>query len=251
MLNIARILAFALLLSFWCVPTLYAQEVIVPLDHYPPWRFFHDRDTVEGIDIQLTQALLHKVGLTPRFLNTPWKRCLTMMQQGVADLMVGVLWSQERDTYMYFIDPPYKDKTMKVFYVRKGSGVRITRYEDLQGLTIGTTHGAKYFQPFDSDATLHKDSVKLDVMNVRMLAADRIDCFVASKETGEYLIKSECMGDLLVKAQFEHEGRTKVYFTISRKSWLMDKAPELSRAVGQMVEDGTVTRIISEYLRGM
>lgn len=223
----------------------------MPVDHYPPWKLADGESEVAGIDIQLARALLEKVGLAPKCLRMPWKRCLAAMEDGEADIMNGVLWSPDRAAYLHFLEPPYKNRTVKALYVRKGGGVVLGRFGDLRGLTIGTTLGAKYFQRFDEDRALKKDAVKCDQINVRKLAAGHIDCFIATEETGDYLIRKEGLGELIVKAAFRHEEPTKVYFVISRKSPLMERIPELSRALRRMVEAGEVDRIIGEYLRGL
>jgi len=250
-MTIARVLYLALLFALCGVPVVCAQEAVMPVDHYPPWKFTEGRDDVAGIDIQVAKALLGEVGLSPKYLKMPWKRCLAAMEEGEGDIMNGVLRSPERETYLYFLEPPYKNKTVKVFYVLKGSGTAIGRYEDLRGLTIGTTLGVKYFERFDADRTLSKDVVKYDPINLRKLAAGHIDCFIATEETGDYLIRKEGLDGRIVKAAFRIEEPANVYFVISRKSRLMERAPELSEALRRMVETGTVDRMIGEYLRGM
>ncbi|WP_419788202.1 substrate-binding periplasmic protein [Pseudodesulfovibrio sp.] len=249
-MNRVCVILWVLLIVFCGSAAAPAQEVVIPFDHYPPWRFTDARGDIEGIDIQLARTLLENVGLPARFVEVPWKRCLAMLESGEGDLLNGVLWSKSREKYMYFLQPPYKNRTVKAVYVRKG-GTIVDKYEDLHGLVIGTTLGAKYFPQFDKDVTLTKDVVKHDLINLRKLLAGHIDCFIATEETGDYLIRENKVGDLVVKAKFKHEEPTKVYFTISRKSWLMDHVPELSRSLSRMIENGSVERIIGEYLRGL
>ncbi len=73
-----------------------------------------------------------------------------MMEQGELDLLASVLFQQEREKYMAYIRPQYIHVS-HVFYTKKGSPIKIKKYNDLHSLIIGRELGAVNFEPFDSD----------------------------------------------------------------------------------------------------
>ncbi|WP_432735278.1 substrate-binding periplasmic protein [Maridesulfovibrio sp. FT414] len=224
-----------------------AQEVIIPINHFPPWKIT-DGDRIDGINIILTRKLLDKVDLTPEFVARPWNRGLSMMKKGQADMMNGILKRPEREEYMIYIDPPYKSYSTKAFYVLKGRSLLIRKYEDLKGLSIGTTLGSKFFHRFDEDTSLIKDAVKDNVLNIKKLLVGRIDTFIATETVADYMIKQQGAQDQIEKAEFIYSSPNPVYFTVSRKSPLAEKVPELSAALRELVESGEVDTIIKEFI---
>lgn len=249
MIQSLRRILFTILIALILPATSYAEDIIIPVNHFPPWKITEGQDKITGINIELTEILLREIGLTPTFVVRPWKRCQLMMKKGEADLMNGLLKRTEREEYMIFLDPPYKTKSTKAFYVRKGEASLINKYDDLSGLTIGTTLGSKYFQKFDSDRFLHKETVDHDLTNLKKLIARRIDTFIATTTVADYFIAQNDMENLIEKSNYVYSAPIPVYFAISKKSPLARRIPELSTALKKIVESGQVEDVISSFTR--
>jgi polar amino acid transport system substrate-binding protein len=252
--RIALILAVLLLSAF--MPDGRAERLIVPMDPYPPWKFV---DTLNwdvdpsGIDNRLIEALLSAYNetfgaeLEAEYRGYPWKRCLDMMSSGQADLISGILRRPEREEYLIFIEPPYKTRSAKVFYVRKGEGERIRRYEDLHDLKIGLQAGVSYFEPFDSDTGVRKEEAGDDLSNLRKLVHGRIDAVISTETQADYLIAVEGLGDRIEKAPYRYDYELPVYFALSRQSLHADKAARFSDIVTRLVEEDVFETLIEDY----
>lgn len=254
--RIALLLAVLLLSVF--APDGRAERLVVPMDPYPPWKFVDtQRWEVDptGIDNRLIEALLSTYNetfgaeLEAEYRGYPWKRCLDMMNSGQADLISGILRRPEREEYLIFIEPPYKTRSAKVFYVRKGDGERIRRYEDLHGPRIGLQAGVSYFEPFDSDARIRKEEAGDDLSNLRKLIHGRIDAVISTETQADYLIAVEGLGDRIEKAPYRYDYELPVYFALSRQSSHADKAAQFSEIVTRLVEEDVFETLIEDYFR--
>lgn len=226
----------------------FAQEVIIPGDHYPPWRVIQEGDSYAGINAEITEYLLKKVDLKAKYIYRPWKRCLSMMKNGSADLLPGLLKNEERASYMTFLDPPYKTKSTKAFYVLKGNSGTIKSYQDLTGKTIGVTLGSKFFPKFDNDTSLKKDFTQSEDKNFKKLLGNRVDAIIVTETVGDYLVHKHGYLDKIEKAEYKYDLPLSVYFAVSKKSSLVERVPELEAALSEMVESGQVQQIIDHFL---
>ncbi|WP_419780707.1 substrate-binding periplasmic protein [Maridesulfovibrio sp.] len=243
---------FILIILFLTIKTTscLAQEVIVPVNHYPPWRIVESNEEIGGINIMLMDTLLQKVGLRATYIIRPWKRGQRMMKEGTADIMNGLLKHHEREKFMTYLDPPYKTKSSKAFYVLKDSTTNITSYEDLYKYKIGISLGAKFFPRFDNDTKLKKDTGKDAQNNFTKLRFNRIDTFITTETVGDYLHNKLGYQDIIKKAEYKYTAPLAVYFAVSKKSPLAERVPELNAALKEMVESGEVQRIIDRFITG-
>ncbi len=250
-----------LIVTCWLLPpalqSARADSIMVPMDPWPPWKFV-DVDSWKvdpnGIDNQLIEALIsaydteHGTTTTIEYRGFPWKRCLQMMRTGEADLISGIFKRPEREDYLHFIEPPYKTRSAKVFYVRKGSGHTLQAYEDLLKLKIGVQAGVKYFQRFDADRDLIKEEAGGDLYNFRKLAYGRLDAVISTETNADYLIAIHGLQDQVEKAPYRYDDELPVYFAISKQSPLAAQVPRFSRIVKQLKEKHVFRNIIHEYL---
>ncbi|WP_320172863.1 transporter substrate-binding domain-containing protein [Maridesulfovibrio sp.] len=225
-----------------------AQNIIVPVSDYPPWRIVNNDNDISGINIDLTNALLQKLGLQANYVIRPWKRAQRMMKKGTADLMSGLLKHEDREQDMIFLEPPYKTHSSKAFYVLKDSSTKISSYDDLYKYRIGVTLGTKFFPRFDHDENLRKDMGKDATNNFKKLEIGRIDTLVLTETVGDYLRYKLGYQDKVEKADYVYNKPLAVYFAISKKSPLAHRVPELNAALKTMLESGEVKTIIDRFL---
>lgn len=238
--------ACAILLAAAWLPAT-AQPALVPVDHYPPWKFTENQSTPTGIDITITNLLAKRVGLEVTYVAYPWGRCLHALKDGSADLVSGILRREDREEYLHFIEPPYKIRSTKAFYVRTGEAHTVQSYVDLYGKVVGVKAKAKLFPRFDADDDIIKDVVNSDLLNLAKLTAGRIDTFIATELTADYLIAVNGYADAVEKAPLKFDEPVQVYFAIAKKSPLMEKADQLSEEIAKMRDSGEIDAIISNF----
>lgn len=239
-------LLFILLSCF--LSSAWAEGTVrVVVDDYPPWKIVRNGQAVAGIDLALTEALLAKLGLRPVYVVCPWQRCLLELRKGGADLVSGIVRNPEREAYLAYFSFPYKTKSVKEFYVRKGEGSRYRQLEDFAGKTVATLRGASHFPEFDTSISIVKYQTATDETSFRMLAHGRLDALVITRESGRYLLKLHPeWREQMELAHYRFEGRVEDFFAISRLSPLFSRQAELEEALRKMLANGEVRRLLEK-----
>lgn len=237
---LSTVLTFNFLISFFAFAN---DKIVIGVSILEPWRMKND-GIFEGPDIEVAKKIAEKLNLTPEFKIAPLKRCLEWMKQGSIDMMTGLLKSEEREAYIHFVEPYYKSKSNKSFYVLKGNKNLITKYEDLYGLKIGVKRGAKYFPQFDEDEKLNKSPVTEYKQNLKMLIAKRIDTFIVTKDQGDYLISKLGHQGVFEEAVFSFMKKNSVYIGISKKSHLLNQAKTITAT---MIQNGEIDTLIKDW----
>ncbi|MGD9333169.1 MAG: transporter substrate-binding domain-containing protein [Desulfobacterales bacterium] len=229
--------------------TVHSQEaIVVAFSDFPPFKIGHPSQP-GGIDVEILEQMAARMNRTLTFKRGSFEECLRMMQEGQADVMSSLLRRPEREKYIHYVQPRYRVRTDKVFFLLKKRGITLRIYDDLQKLKIGVKSEAQYAPMFDNDQSLEKipaDSLKL---NITKLAAGQIDTFIATDLEGRYWIRELNLEDRIVKAPFKFSHLDPVYMGISKKSSFMEATKEFGRILKEMVDTGAIRKIEDRYLK--
>ncbi len=237
--------------GFIFTPALpYAEEILVPADDYPPWKIVREGKIIGGIDISLISTLLAGLDLTPRYEVRPWKRCLLMMKNGHGDLISGITMNKKRLEYLTYLTPPYKTKSQKVLYVRRGMKSIFKTLQDMEQKRIGLLRGAKYFPAFHENGAIKKNETDTDLQGMKMVIAGRLDGFLMTKENGEYLLKENPQLEKnLETAQWLYDDDVEVYIALSKKSDLIMRKNELEKRLQHLVNSGEIGNVVNDFFK--
>lgn len=202
---------------------------------------------IDGPDAELLKAIAEKLKADLKFKFAPFKRRLQLMKDGDIDFMSGLLKTAEREKYIYYVSPPYKERSDTVFFLTRGKQALLQKYEDLYAMKIGTNQGSKYFPRFDHDTKLNKESVPSGVPNFRKLLLGRIDTVIYAEAGGIDLVYKLGIADRVEMAEYRFARKKYVYIGISRKSHLMDHKLKIDSLIGSMIDSGEIKRIIVNY----
>ena len=243
---LVRLVAFFCLgtTGAWANPTV--PEFTLVTDYWPPFRIQAHNEAMTGIDIDLIAAIEARLGIKVTVQRVPWVRGLAMMREGKADLMIGLARTAERETFIHYTEPAYA-QIRPVFYKLASSPKQITQYEDLAGHRIGFTRGSAYFEPFDSDTTLDKQSATDESQLLKMLVGKRFDFIIGSDVQADYEIGMRGYGKTVVKTDYRPTKTVPLYLGISRKSSFLPRADELGRAIAALRANGTLAAILDRY----
>lgn len=124
------------LVFFGMVPPLSAAPIfrVVYNDKENPPRYLGDGTSIDwsrpGITLELLKMVEKKVGVQFQFNRMPWKRCLYMVENGLADGTFHASYSPERAEYgVYPMRDGKLDSTKAIYistysvFVKKGSAV--------------------------------------------------------------------------------------------------------------------------------
>ena len=223
-----------------------APKVIVAFSEFPPYKMSVDGKP-EGIDVEVLQEIGRQMGIALEFRNGTLEECLEMMKQGTADLMTSLLRRAEREPYILYVQPRYRTRSDKVFYVFKERQTPIRTYDDLKPLKIGVKAGTKYALQFDNDQELNKLSAQSIKINISKLVAGQIDTFITTETEGDYWIKTLGLQDRITKASFKFQQLDPIYMGISKQSAFAKEAKRFGRILKDLVDQGKVQRLVEKY----
>ena len=246
--NYRCMLLMPLILLFSSNIAQSAQTVIVAFSEFPPYKMFVDGKHL-GIDVDILQEIAKQMDFKLEFKNGTLEDCLRMMKQGEADLMTSLLRRVEREPYIVYVQPRYRARSDKVFYVLKERQKLIRTYDDLKMLKIGVKGGTSYAQAFDNDKELNKLPAQSIKINIAKLAAGQIDTFITTDTEGDYWIKKLGLKDRITKTPFKFSQLDPIYIGISKKSAFAEETKRFGRILKDLVDKGVVQRTVDKYLK--
>jgi len=203
----------------------------------------------EGPNSDILHAIADRLKVRLVLLQAPFKRRLLMIASGEIDIMVGLVKHPDREAYIHFVEPAYKSRSDAVFFVPRNKADLITRYEDLYGLSIGTTIGARYSPRFDTDEKIRKEPVPKGELNLNKLLLGRIDAVVFPEGAGIDLGYKMGISDQIEIAVFRFSRIKNIYIGISKNSNILKETPHYERLIRQMIISGEIRQVYKAYYR--
>lgn len=207
----------------------------------PPFRVYGPQGP-SGLYYELLIEAARRLGWTLQISEVPSVRALKMMELGDADLMMGPLYTPERERYLRYSQLllPAEDK---VFYSRPGLPA-IRTLDDLPGRSIAVHRGKRYGQAFDGDSRLQRHELNDYRSAIEMVARGRLDLVVMPERQGDLLLAT--LGLNLLKQPLRLPGEAP-HVVMSRASPWEPRLPELEKALAAMQADGSWRRIEGRY----
>ena len=222
----------------------------VMTDYWPPFRIAADGGQLRGLDIDLLRELERRTGLRFDVQRAPWSRGLAEMNKGTVDLMTGLAKTPERERYIDYLERPYFACSPR-FYGVQALARDITDYSRLRGHEIGYVLGSAYFEPFDSDASLHKVGVSSENQLLQMLRLKRLELAVGTDCQVDYeLLQDPRLAGRIVKLAYRPPARTELFLGFSRQRALGAERGAIAQALGQMLDEGWVAEAARRYRPG-
>lgn len=243
------LLVFSTTLLSETTPDHSKPRLVMCADHYPPFSVYDTpagppRGSVVDVVRLVTSELGYELTFTP---NTPFRRCLRMLADGQADIMGGLLYKKERAEFMHLFQ--YLNYSTKSFYALKESPLMINEFEDLNGLTIGTTLGHQYWPAFDQAQTVFNRSSAAHVNdNFRRLLAKRIDLVIATERQALFLFAThpEYHGKFR-KMPFSYTGENPVFIGLSKKSVAAKRSEAFHQIAERLRKDHTFEQVSQAF----
>jgi len=197
-----------------------------------------------GENIDIVNLLASSISLKPAFIRCPPVRCITMVKQGQADMILGLSKSSAREKHFIFLQPPYLLQHQPLrFFTLKENNLIINSFNDLNPLLVGTLRGAMYFPLFDENQVIKKVELTSRKQLVRMLLKGRIDTFLEREETVLPLLSTAEYQNKFSMANYQYNKPINSYIAISRQSKIRHYANELSQFLAEAIVDGTIEKI--------
>lgn len=228
-------------------PFADAAPLILAFDELPPWKT-HQDNRYGGAYTEIVRELARRVGAELKIVECPLKRCLHMLENREADIIIGLRDTPERRRFLRFLSTPYRSSSSdKVFYVPAAGGQDITQYGDLRKLRIGVKLGAGYFDRLDRDPALHKDAAKDMRVNFQKLMLGRLDTVVIPEDQGEALVAELGLAGKVSKASYRVPDPSPRFVALASGSLHAANIDKFERAMAAMARDGTLVGLINRH----
>lgn len=176
----------------------------------------------------------------------PFARALEMIRDGSADMITGVAYTKKRNAFILFVPTPY-GTVGPIFYTQKGRGYQVQNYADLAGLKIGYSINSAYFEPFNSDKTLHKIGISTEEQLIRMVALNRLDVTIGTNPNLPYDVNRLNLKDKVEQCHYVPEQQINLYIGLSRKKHDKMLQGRIDAFIRQMLESGEIQKIMTTY----
>lgn len=183
--DVARLLCLLLLACL--SPLALGERLRLVTDDWAPYAY-QDNGQPKGIDYEVTTEVFKRLGIEVEWQFLPWKRCLAMVEQGLADGVMDVFETDSRKPYMVYPTEPMSDVEFVLFQASTRRHA-VTRLEDLTGLTVGTSPGYTYGTHFSESPLFRRETAPTHEANFGKLMLGRIDLLVTDRRVGHYLRK--------------------------------------------------------------
>jgi polar amino acid transport system substrate-binding protein len=155
-----------------------------------PWApyVYEESGTMHGLDYETTVIIFQRLGIDVQWQFLPWKRCLAMLDQGLADGALDIFHSHARDNVLLYPSEPLSEVEFVLFYANARPHAFQT-LDDLRGLTIGTSPGYLYNAEFSESTLFKREPAPSHEANFGKLLRGRIDLLITDRRVGQHLLK--------------------------------------------------------------
>ncbi len=212
---------------------------------FPPYEMVKDDGSFEGIDVEVADAIAKKLGLELVVDDMDFTAALTAAQNGQSDIvMAGVTVNEERKKVLDFTDT-YANG-VQVVIVKEGSDVTLDNMgEKMIGCQKGTTGYTLASAPVEEDGYGEDHVIGYDngAMAVEALKGGQIDCVLIDNEPAKAYVEAN-EGLTILEGEWLNEE-----YAIGVKKGNTELLEAVNGALKELIEDGTVQKIIDGYIK--
>ncbi len=206
---------------------------------FPPYEMTNDAGEIEGIDVEIAQAIADKLGLELKIDDMDFDASLMAVQSGKSDMvMAGVTVSEERLLTMDFSESYATG--VQVVIVKEGSDVTLDNLGDqMIGTQRGTTGYLFCSEDYGEDhVTAYDDGITA----VQALMNGQVDCVVIDEAPAKAFVAANT-GLTILDTEYTVEDYA---IGVAKGNTALLEA--INGALAELKEDGTIQGIIDKYI---
>lgn len=139
---------------------------------YPPF-YYMKGDALEGISIEVLEAVAERLDIDIQYERMPWPRVLKSLENGHVDLVTTFFNTAERAPFVVYTGTPHTFES-SVFIVPSDSDIKFNgNLNAIYPYRIGAIKGYSYGKSFDTNEDLIVERVLDEPTLVRMIASGR------------------------------------------------------------------------------
>ncbi|MCG8671953.1 MAG: transporter substrate-binding domain-containing protein [Pseudomonadales bacterium] len=227
----------------------WSNNVIeIVTDPWPPY-VYAENNKVVGTDVEVTQAVLKRMGLTADFQLLPWKRCLSLVENKRVDAILAVSVTGEREKFLHFPSEPVS-RGITVFFIKAEDPISSINLDNPQNLNVGAMLGYEYCDELDNSRLMAGASrVPTLEQNFNMLLSGRIDLAVAIELVGYHKASKMGISDQLAVVGNERYCPGGNYLAFAQKPGYEKLATRFGEELIKFKATDAYQRILAKYLK--
>ena len=178
----------------------YGEKLRIVTEPWAPYVYEH-QGVMQGLDYETTVIVFQRLGVDVQWQFLPWKRCLVMLEQGNADGALDIFHSHDRDALLLYPSEPLSEVEFVLFYANARPHPAKS-FDDLRGLTVGTSPGYLYGAPFSDASQFKREAAPSHEANFGKLMLGRIDLLITDRRVGQHVIKQLGLEGKVTQAPF-------------------------------------------------
>nr|WP_287410977.1 transporter substrate-binding domain-containing protein [Pseudodesulfovibrio sp.] len=223
-----------------------ATPVRVVVDAYNPPNMYLQNGHAAGLYSLLLDAIFQHMEHDVSIEAVPWKRAMDMGAQGTAGV-AGIYKTPDRLLIYDYSDPIYTE--LLLVFVQKNKTFTFESVKDLEGKRIGVILGWSYGPKFDkarAQKTFEVEPVNRDQLNFKKLMDGRLDCVVASRESGFYEIARKKHTEILPLPKSLLSNPT--YLAFAKHTHKKDFLMRFNAALRALKESGEYELLVKDFM---
>ena len=221
----------------------------------PPYSFSvpSNPETIRGIDIDIVQEVLARMGCTMALREMPWARALIELEHGRIDMISGAYRKPEREVYAHFSS--IELGTPNVLFVHKQklkdwdwhslTGLMTNKF--LLGAQIDVSYSNEY-EALSRDDSLQSQFVRQSDRSALwgMLEKQRIDGVIADEITAQQELVQMGLDSSIVRTPLVIS-RAPAFYAFSKKTTSIEFVNRFDKVLNQLVDSGRHQEIVDAY----
>ena len=214
---------------------------------FPPYEMVKGDGGFEGIDVEVAGLIAEKLGLELVVDDMGFTAALEAVQNGRSDIaMAGITVNEDRLANMDFTDS-YATGVQVV--IIKADSPAVQSIDDLASAAlIGTQEGTTgyiYCSYPPEEGGYGEDHVvayETGAVAVQALLAGQVDCVVIDKQPAQEYVKAN-PGLEILDTEFAVED-----YAIAVKKGNTQLLEQVNKALGELIADGSVQKVVDKYI---
>ncbi|WP_323994082.1 substrate-binding periplasmic protein [Aeromonas hydrophila] len=243
-------------LLLWCLCcSAWAQEsLLVGWSSWHPFSFRDEQQQLQGLDIDLLEAIFNRAGFHANYSEMPWARVLRELEFGTIQLTMSANQTAERDLYARFTLPYRNEETVLLIRRQdKGRWQEVTQLSDLLSrpdFTIGLLRDFDYgtdFRTFMQSPQMQQRllvRLKMEPL-IKLLLAGRIQGVVMDPMGLQQLNLAGIPLDQLTTLLDIQQ--TPVHLMLSRRTTTPQQLQRLDEAIQALLQSPEYGQILARY----
>ena len=242
-MRILSVVLCLVLASLFVPKKVRAETWVVSAEtNFSPYNFFDDSGVFTGIDVEIMKAAAARIGVSLDFQPAPWARVMVLLEQNEIDFAFQLKPTSERFEAFHMIGPFRYGNT--ALATLKSSTIEYRTLEDLKSYVIGTVRGYVYPGQFGEADFLTKDETEGAGRNLLKLLNTRVDLIAGDRNSIAF--EANRLGRL-DEIRFLDPPLSELPRYAAFPKARTDKAERFRQAIEDIIQDGTVAAILSDY----